>query len=161
MFHLACTRFNTSTYDENMTYRQNNNINVIYGVTIKIRDIYSLGSSIFVVEMNNETNKIEGIGLIKNSLMSEKKHKIYINNKEYNRYVYGGKYWMSRTQILDFDKEIVEILEIVLFKGRSHLKRMTGITIIREKLFMNWDYNLNVLKAKIKRLFLNQFTDHS
>ena len=68
MFHLACTRFNNSTYSENMSYREKNNEVVIYGATLQIRKIYSAGALIFVAEMNNDTNKIEGIGFIKNVL---------------------------------------------------------------------------------------------
>jgi GTPase involved in cell partitioning and DNA repair len=69
MFYIACTRFNNDTYKENMDYRLKYNETVIYGPSYKIRDIYPYGALIFVVEMNNEKNKIEGIGLIKNSLV--------------------------------------------------------------------------------------------
>lgn len=156
MFHLACTRFNNSTYEENKTYRVNNNEQAIYGSTLKIREIYSINSLIFVAEMNNDTNKIEGIGLIRNALVHNKKHKIYENN-EYNRYIYRGDYWLSRTQIEDFDKEILTIFDTILFKGKSHLKCRTGITVISDKLFIHWRYELNELKQKVKQLFLHYF----
>ena len=156
MFHIACTRFNNLTYQENLHYRETNNFNVIYGATLKIREKYSPGTLIFVAEMNNETNKIEGIGLIKNLLVNDLKHKIYENN-EYNRYIYKGKYWLSRKQIEEKDPEIIEILDTILFKGKSHLKFRTGITIITENLFVHWIYDYKVLKNKIKELFLFYF----
>lgn len=156
MFYLACTRFNNSTYDENIRYRTKNNEIVIYGSTLKIRDIYSPGSLIFIAEMNNETNKIEGIGLIKNHLVYDKRHRIYDNN-EYNRYIYRGKYWLSRSQINEFNPEILEIFDNILFKGKSHLKCRIGITIITEKLFVHWDYELRTLKNMVKSLFLHYF----
>lgn len=156
MFHLACTRFTNSTYDENMKYREKTMEPVIYGTTLQIRKSYSIGTLLFVAEMNNDINKIEGIGLIKNLLVCNKRHKIYENN-EYNRYIYSGKYWLNRSQIIDFDIEIVEILDNILFKGRSHLKRRTGITIITEKLFVHWNYDLKILKHKIKQMFLSYF----
>ena len=81
MFHLACTRFNNSTYKENVDYRNKHNENVIYGASLKIRNIYSIGSLIFVAEMNNDKNKIEGVGLIKNQLVLDKRHKIYENGE--------------------------------------------------------------------------------
>ena len=45
MFHIACTRFYNTTYDENMCYRKKHNEPTIYGSTLKIRDIYTLNYS--------------------------------------------------------------------------------------------------------------------
>jgi hypothetical protein len=109
----------------------------------------------FIAEMNNEKNRIEGIGLIRNQLVSDKRHKIYENN-EYNRYVYRGHYWLSRDQL---DVEILQILDTVLFKGKSHLKNRTGISILSEQLFIHWIYELSTLKNKIKNAFLSHFRD--
>jgi len=159
MFYLACTRFNNITYYKNIHYRNKYNENVIYGSTLKIRDIYHVGSLIFIAEMNNDTNKIEGIGLIANQLVHNKRHKIY-DNDEYNRYIYRGKYWLSREQINEFDPEILEIFDNILFKGKSHLKHRIGITIITEKLFTHWIYELNALKNKVKQLFMNYFKNN-
>jgi hypothetical protein len=44
MFYLACTRFNSITYKDNIDYRNNNNECVIYGASLPIRNIYSAGS---------------------------------------------------------------------------------------------------------------------
>jgi hypothetical protein len=156
MFHIACTRFNNDTYRENSEYRLTHNINVIYGPAFKIRNIYSPGSLIFVAEMNNNTNRIEGIGLIKNLLVADKRYKIY-ENGEYNRYIYRGNYWISRENIKLIDKEIIDILEIVLFKGKTNLKRMSGITVLTDKLFTNWIYELRTLKNKIREAFITHF----
>ena len=43
---------------------------------LKIREIYPKESLIFIAEMNNTENKIEGIGLIKNVLLYNRKDKI-------------------------------------------------------------------------------------
>jgi hypothetical protein len=156
MFYLACTRFNDTTFTENMNYRNKNNEIVIYGSTLKIREIYPPGSLIFIAEMNNQHNRIEGIGLIKNWLVHDRRHKIYENN-EYNRYIYRGKYWLSRSQIDEFNPQILEIFDNILFKKKSHLKCRIGITIITEKLFVHWDYELQILKNMVKNLFINYF----
>lgn len=156
MIYLACTRFNNKTYDQNINYRKNHNEIVIYGSTLKIRDTYTIGSLIFVAEMNNDKNQIEGIGLIRNLLVYDKKHKIYDNN-EYNRYIYKGSYWLSRSQINEFNPDIIEIFDNILFKGKSHLKCRIGITVISEKLFVHWNYELRILKNMVKELFLNYF----
>jgi hypothetical protein len=156
MFYLACTRFNNTTYAENTNYRNKNNEIAIYGTTLKIRNIYNVGTLIFIVEMNNEQNKIEGIGLIKNLLVYDKRYKIY-DNDEYNRYIYKGKYWLSRNQINNVNEKIIEIFENILFKGKSHLKCRIGITIITEKLFVHWNYDLQILKNMVKCVFLSYF----
>lgn len=159
MFYLACTRFNNITYEENINYRRKYNENVIYGSTLKIRDKYPAGCLIFIAEMNNEKNRIEGISLIKNLLVHDKRHKIYDNN-EYNRYIYRGKYWLSREQINDFDTEVLEIFDNILFKGKSHLKCRIGITIITKKLFVHWKYEITNLKNMVKELFIKYFRNN-
>lgn len=156
MFYIACTRFNNVTYQENTGYRIKCKEPVIYGSTLKIRNIYPSGCTIFIVEMNNETNKIEGIGLIKNNLVVEKTHKIY-ENAEYNRYIYKGKYWLSRDQILTNNAFIVDLFETILFKGKTHLKCRIGITIITNKLLAHWNYEITILKQQIQLLFLQSF----
>jgi hypothetical protein len=156
MFYIACTRFNNATYKENIDYRIKYDESVIYGPAFKIRDIYPPGALIFVAEMNNETNKIQGIGLIKNSLVSDIRHKVY-DNGEYNRYIYRGNYWISREDLLILDPEIIVIFDNILFKGKSHMKFRTGITILTEKLFTHWIYDLRILKKQVRTAFSNHF----
>ena len=158
MFQIACTRFNTQTYKENREYRTKYNEPSIYGVSFKIRSIYSPGTLLFVAEMNNETIEIEGIGLIRNTIVTDKVYKMYQNN-DYNRIFYKGDYWLSRSQIYELDSEVIQILDTVLFKGKSHLKRQSGITILTNKLFYNWVYELDDLKNKVKNIFLKHFKD--
>ena len=157
MFYIASTRFNNETYDENMSYRKKSDIPVIYGTSIRIQEKYDVGSLLFVAEMNNEENRIEGIGLIRNTLVYDKKHNIY-SNSDYNRYLYKGDYWISRKTILDKDDEIVKICDTVLFKGKSHLKRVSGISVLTNQLFTNWDYKLSLLKEKIRALFIREYS---
>ena len=72
--------------------------------------------------MNNDTNKVMGIGLIKNKV-AIKHHKIYFDNN-YNRYTYLGKKWVNSKLI---DDDTLEMIESRLFKGKHHLKRSQGI----------------------------------
>lgn len=156
MFYIASTRFNNETYEANKSYRKTHGIPVIYGTSIKVQDKYVLGSLMFVIEMNNEENRIEGIGLIRNTLITDKRHPIY-SNSDYNRFIYHGEYWLSRTQLVEFDPELVEICDLVLFKGKSHLKRQSGISVLTAQLFTNWDYSLSIMKEKIRKAFLRTF----
>ena len=160
MFYIASTRFNNETYNENMSYRKKSDIPVIYGTSIRIQEKYDIGTLMFVAEMNNEENRIEGIGLIRNTQVYDKKHVIY-SNSDYNRYLYNGDYWISRDTILEKDDEIAKICDTVLFKGKSNLKRLSGISVLTSQLFTNWDYKLSVLKEKIRALFINVFSSSS
>jgi len=157
MFHIASTRFNNNTFSENMGYREKHKFPVIYGTMIKIHRKIDIGSFLFIVEMNNDTNKIEGIGLVKNSLALEKKYKIY-ENDDYNRYIYRGNYWLSRQQIITLDSSIVEIFDKILFKGKTHLKRACGITVLNEKLFISWKQNMAFWKKQIRQIFVQMFS---
>jgi hypothetical protein len=75
MFFIASTRFNNSTWNENINYRTKYSINgAIYGVPIKIYEKYPLNAIVFVVEMNNDTNQICGISVIRNSLLLDKEN---------------------------------------------------------------------------------------
>jgi hypothetical protein len=154
-FYLATTRFNCKTYSENIDYRIKNDLISIYGTCVKIQNKYSPDAIMFIIEMNNETNRIEGIGLIRNRLIFDK-HKIY-DNMDYNRYIYSGKYWLSRSQILSLDQDLVYIFEIILFKGKSHVKRHAGISIITDKLLTNWNFDLQTLKNRVKMIFIQEY----
>ncbi len=156
MFYLGTTRFNSFTYQENIDYRANNNEKAIYGTTIRTHKKYPYSALIFVIEMNNELNYIEGIGLIRNTLLTEKRHRIY-SNGDYNRFIYRGDYWINRQQIIDTDSELTEIFDLILFKGKSHLKRQSGISVITDKLFTNWRYELSDLKKRVRQLFITIF----
>jgi hypothetical protein len=156
MFHIATTRFNNDTIIENMAYREKTKIPVIYGTMIKIHRKIDIGSFLFIVEMNNDTNKIEGIGLVKNNLVLEKKHKIY-ENDDYNRYIYRGNYWLNRKQIMSLNSSVVEIFDKILFKGKTHLKRACGITVLNEKLFIIWKLNIAFWKEQVRQLFIQMF----
>ena len=156
MFYIANTRFNNATFAENMAYRQKVLEPVLYGSAARIYAKYSIGCTMFVFEMNNEENKIEGIGVIQNQAVHDKKYKIY-SDSDYNRIIYRGKYWLSREQLLAMDPELIDIFDKMLFKGKSHLKRQSGITVVTEKLTKKWDQDLALLKRRIKALFVSVF----
>ena len=156
MYHIATTRFNNATFAENMAYREKTGESVLYGPSIRIHEKYSIGCTMFVFEMNNEKNQIEGIGVIKNQIFHEKRYKIY-SESDYNRIIYRGKHWLSREQLLLMDAELIEIFDKMLFKGKSHLKRQSGITVVTEKLTKKWEQELDHLKRRIREIFIGQF----
>ena len=130
------TRFNNSTWDENCRWREKNNFNgCIYNSPVYIKDNIPLQIPLFVIEMNNETNKIEGIGKIVNYVHTDKKYKVY-SDLNYNRYTYLGKQRINRDMIKDTEK--LEKLEERLFKGKSHLKRGQGILNVPTDIYRDY-----------------------
>ena len=133
-YYIACTRFNNETWEENCNWRDKNNWKgCIYNSPVKVRDTMILNSYLFVLEMNNDTNKIMGIGIIKNTvqLKNKKKFKVY-SRQYYNRYVYKSNTRIDRGQLTPYEERIINVLDTLLFKGSRHSKRGQGITQIPE-----------------------------
>lgn len=148
MIQVMVTRFNNLTWNENCRWRERNSFDgCIYNSPIHIKDEIPLMINIYVIEMNNETNKIMGIGKIINKVYTDKKYSIY-EEKNYNRYTYRGKQRISRESIKE--KEKLEKMENKLFKSKSHLKRGQGITQV------SYDINREYLL-----FIISEFTNNS
>jgi len=151
------TRFNDITWQENFDFRIKNTIECIYGTPLEMPPHICLDSNVFVIEMNNSKNKIEGIGLIRNKTHIDKYYKIY-HEGNYNRYIYKGNYYLNRDKLLFLDEELVKIFDYILFKEKTHLKRGSGFTSIPEKL-LNHSICENInIKRRLRELFINNFT---
>jgi len=125
---IAVTRFNQTTWNENCRWREKHNIKgCIYGtvqpICEKIHDNYK----IYVLEMNNDTNTIEGIGIISNKKYP--RQKIYSINA-YNRIVYKGSQRIDKSEYSKQNIELIRALEHLVFKGSTHMKRGSGINIL-------------------------------
>ena len=132
---IGVTRFTEDSWLENKEWRETHNYTgCIYGVDREISPKVVYGSKIFVIEMNNTTNMIMGVGLIHYINRDDWRRKIY-KNGNYNRFCYRGKRRRSREELLKKDAEIVKQLEEILFKGSRHFKRGHGIYIIPAKRF--------------------------
>lgn len=131
--YIATTRFTDTTYYENMTYKIKKGISgAVYPCPMKINPKLLLDVPIIVIEMNNTNNEICGISLIRNKLVFDIKN-VY-SHTTFNRYVYIGKYHISREMLLRINEKMVLMLDMILFKGKSHQKRLQGISLLREKL---------------------------
>lgn len=157
MIKIVSTRFNDITWQENLDFRIKHSIECIYGTPLEMSPHICLDSNVFVVEMNNSKNKIEGIGLIRNKIHVDKYYKIY-HEGNYNRYIYKGNYYLSREKLLTLDENLVRIFDYILFKEKTHLKRGSGFTNIPEKLLIHSICeNINI-KRNMRELFINNFT---
>lgn len=149
MITLLSTRFNNETWKENQMNRQKRNLVCFYASPREITDKIPWNIRLFVIEMNNSIDQIEGIGLIRNKPNYEKYYKMY-SDDNYNRYIYFGNYYLSRENLVHYNRKIVDVLDQVLFKGKSHSKRGSGLTQISDKLFKDPEY----IKTEIIKAFL-------
>ena len=157
MIHLVSTRFNDATWEENLNYRIKHNVKCIYGTPLEFTPHICIDSNVFVLEMNNSKNQIQGIGLVKNRPCLDKYYKIY-QEGNYNRYIYKSNYYLNREQLLILNNDLVRIFDHILFKEKTHLKRGSGFTTIPEKLLRHSICeNLNIIRL-LKNIFIDYFT---
>ena len=157
MFSIVTTRFDNYTWSENINFREQNNLpGCIYGSPQPMSPKIIQDSLVFVVEMNNQMNQIEGIGVIKNTIRLDKYFRVY-ETGNFNRYVFRGKYRISREELLKIDDKLVTILDYILFKEKTHLKRGSGFTQIPEKLLKHTKCENMDIKNTIKHIFLRLF----
>ena len=150
---LCVTRFNDKTYLENKNFREKHNIICIYSTPVKISDNILPNQEIIILEMNNTTNCIEGIGIIKNSLVLKEKYRIYSDNN-YNRYTYKSKYRIDKNELTSYETIIIKMLENLIFKSACHCKRGQGIQIIPKHIKINKELNYSkILNDYIKLRF--------
>jgi hypothetical protein len=115
-----------------------------------------LDALVFVIEMNNSLNKIEGIGLVRNKAIVNKGYKIH-SERNYNRYIFNGKYRIGREELERINPKINIILDYILFKEKTHLKRGIGFTTVPEKLLNHTKCEGIDLKNEIKIIFIRAF----
>jgi len=154
MPYLASTRFNTETWNQNKTWRQHNKYTgCVYGSPVRIKDDVPIGANIIVLEMQNDINKIVGIGLMKNKLALDQKYKIY-DWGNYNRYSYTGDFRINRESCSSDEEKTMAILDQLLFKGSRHLKRGSGITCLPSWIIHNRHINFT---EKITNMFKDRY----
>ena len=139
-----------------MAYREKVKDSVYYGSLIKVHKKISVGAFMFVFEMNNDTNQIEGVGLVRNRPYLDKYYSVY-DDGNYNRYVYKSNYHICRERLVEYNRPLVESFDHILFKGKTHLKRGTGFITVPEKLLNHPKCNKMDMKTELKKIFIDEF----
>jgi hypothetical protein len=134
---ICTTRFTDSTWQENMDYMSNvgfkhKSAKCIYGSPFTLRERINPDAIVFVLEMNNDQNKIMGVGLIRNHPICGK-HRIY-QNGNYNRYAFLGTSRMAREHMTPEEEEIMKAFDVLCFKGSKHMKRGSGINLFPDEI---------------------------
>jgi len=154
---ILTSRFNNETWEQNCLYRQKKDIKgCIYGTPLQISAKVPYQQLLFIVEMNNSTNKIEGIGLIRNEYQSDRYYKIY-SDCNYNGYFYKSNYRLERSILERYNEKIVYILEYILFKEKTHMKRGNGLTLVPEKLLKHKICDNKNISDEIKVIFQKHY----
>jgi len=99
-----------------------------------------------------------GIGLIRNRPTFDKYYKIY-ENGNYNRYIYKSEYHLDRDVLQRHNAKLVEALDYILFKEKTHLKRGTGFVTVPAKLLNHSRCEQMNLKNEIRDAFINVFSN--
>jgi hypothetical protein len=123
-----------------------------------------------VLEMQNDVNKIAGIGLVKNSPNLPEhtsrnsggagggggnalKSSVY-KCGNYNRFIYQGAYridlFSNELELTREEQLVIKILELALFYGPNHSKRGKGICELPKHVACLYDFK-ECLKQLIRR----------
>ena len=128
-FAVCVTRYNNQTWGERTAWLAANPDHAcIYKSPVPIRSDIPYESPLFIIEMNNDTNQIMGIGRIINEIRADRAYRVYAD-QNYNRYTYLGRQRLDRADIMQskIDARVIETLERMLFYGARHAKRGQGI----------------------------------
>jgi len=153
MYSIVSTRFNKETWMENQEKRRIKKVSCCYGSPQPMSPKIEANGNVFVVDMNNSTNKIEGIGFIKNKPQVDKFYKIH-SDINYNRFAYFGNYYINRELLIEHNEALVDALDNICFKGKTHLKRGIGFTTIPEKLMELKKLDGIHIRKEIKDIFV-------
>jgi|LauGreSuBDMM15SN_2_FD.fasta_scaffold126103_1 hypothetical protein len=149
-FYVACSRFNNNTWKENRDFCMDTKVKIAYCSPVPISIKVPPDDFIGVLEMNNDTNRIIGIGFIRNKTYP--KTWIY-DNGNYNSNTYIGKRRIDRSEMTPEEEKIMEILDGYCFKGNGHLKRGQGITLFPVRyLFESFEKKVDILQ-EIKNMY--------
>ena len=136
---ILVTRFNSETQAENEAWRKEKGWKgCIYGCCSKCS---AFETTAIVLEMNNDTNRIEGLGIITHYLSPScrsKEWRIYAQRR-YNQHIYFGP---KRIDLKTETRLWVPITEKYLFYGKGHSKRGDGLTRLPKLLVENNEMDL-------------------
>jgi hypothetical protein len=161
---LVTSRFNNSTWEENQRFRDKlkDKIGCIYCSPDRISEQIPLDTIVFVLEMNNDTNQIMGIGMIRNHPKINR-YQVY-ENGNYNRYNYMGKYRVDRAEMVSEEEQLLlAVLDTLCFKGNKHMKRGQGLKCFPIEILYRCKQKFDLLETICKifkeRININESTE--
>jgi len=151
---IITTRFTNETWQRNQEFRKRKKFPAIYGTPQPISKIIPADCTLFMLEMNNDTNKIMGISMLKNHPFYNK-YSIY-ENTNFNRYIYIGKYHIKREEMSEQENIIMMVFDILCFTGNTHLKRGANLKQFPLMMLYRCSKKLDLVQF-IKNMFVARY----
>jgi hypothetical protein len=140
---ILTSRFDNKTAETNRLYRSNYpTIGCIYGSPTKIASHIPDDAIMMILEMNNDTNRIIGIGLVTNH-PNYKGYKVY-GNGNYNRNIFRGQFRIDRNDMDEEECEVMKAFDVFCFTGNTHLKRGSGLSSFPIEILFRCNSVLNI-----------------
>jgi hypothetical protein len=177
--YILTTRYNEKTLSANRTFLESSKsggkYKCIYSSPSEISSEIPTGSKCVVLEMNNDTNRIVGLGLIEKR---ECKKKLWVQEwGNYNRVHYSGYFRIDRREIdavvdsvdsssvdsanllVDSLREskVMKLLDLLCFKGSGHLKRGKGLTMFPVSYLYSYFEKGVDIELEIREMFNRRF----
>jgi hypothetical protein len=126
------------------------------------------GGLVFVIEMRINTqgekrdmwlpddNQISGIGMIVNQEVLPDFYCDVYENKLFNQFTYMGKERIDRTELLRMNPLLIELLDTILFKGKTHQKRNAYISVLHDDFLKD---HRNIVKTQVELAIKNKKID--
>jgi len=151
-FDIVVTRFDNITWQEHTRWMNRTDFHgCIYSSEFGMAQTIRHKQPLFVLEMNNSTNRIQGFGIIRNQ-PSMKKYNKYAN-QYYSRYQYVGTHRIDVSTATPHEQQFIWILEHLIFHGRGHIKRGCGISRFPPR----WVLNRTIcIKSCIAEMFFTR-----
>jgi hypothetical protein len=108
--------------------------------------------------MNNDDNKICGVGMVMNKPRINK-YSVY-ENGNYNRYSFIGKCRIDRSEMTEEENTIMKVFDILCFTGNRHMKRGQGLTMFPVEMLYKCNKQLDLVEF-IRNMFKSRFTKHN
>ena len=126
---ILTIRYTNDTYNEVKTYCETHSKNSwIYSTEYMPKNIQDDAKFMFMIEMNNTTNQITGIGMTRTKLSDMKRRKYRIHEVvEKNNYQITTTCRKNRSEMNTFEETVMNLLDNICFKNRGHHKNLKGI----------------------------------
>lgn len=182
--YVLTTRYNDKTLLANRTFlEKSGKYKCVYSSPSAISEKIPVGSKCIVLEMNNDSNRIIGIGLIEKT---ECKKKLCIQEwGYYNRVHYTGYFRIDREELVLpsstslapsanltvdslavdslplIESQVMELLDSLCFKGSGHLKRGKGLTMFPVSyLYSHFERGIDI-EFELREMFNRRFSSSS
>jgi hypothetical protein len=149
---ILTSRFSNETMAENRAYAAKMKVKCIYSSPRPITEVVPTNAIMFMIEMNNSTNLVVAIGMVRNVGRCNA-HVIY-TNKQYNVFTYVGHTLILREEMIEPELTIMRALDILCMSGAYHQKRLIGISPFPEATLRRCLRDTNVdIAAEIASMF--------